>query len=65
MELTEPRWTDLLLNIYFYLFIWLHWVLVETCEIFDLGYGIWDLSVGSSSLASDGTRAPCIGRAEF
>ena len=64
MELTEPRWIDLLLNIYFYLFIWLHWVLVAACEIFDLGCGMWDLSVGSSSLTRDGTWAPRIGRAE-
>ena len=64
MELTEHKWIDLLLNIYFYLFIWLHWVLGAACEIFDLGCSMWDLSVGSSSLTRDGTRAPCIGRAE-
>ena len=37
------------------LFIWLCWVLVVACEIFQLQY------VGSSSLTRDWTWAPCIG----
>ena len=45
-------------NICFYLFIWLCWVLVAARRIFYLWH------VGSSSLARDWTRAPCIGNTQ-
>ena len=54
-------------NIFIYLFIWLHRVLVVAGGL--LGCGTWTLScgmrVGSSSLTRDRTRAPCVGSAEF
>ena len=53
-------------NIFIYLFIWLHRVLVVAGGL--LGCGTWTLScgmhVGSSSLTRDWTWAPCIGSAE-
>ena len=46
------------LNIYFYLFIWLRWVLVPAHEIFSCTLPV---QPSSSSLTRDRTHAPCMG----
>ena len=48
-----------ILNILINVFIWLHWILVAACGIFQLQHANFQLQhVGSSSLTSNGTQAP-------
>ena len=54
----SPQWVINLFMLPFknlYVFIWLHWIFIATCDM-------WH--VGSSSLARDWTQVPCIGCAE-